>query len=95
MYLIRYSFICSSLVYTKTFIQVLSTMLPDHASIICLDKKIPTYLNIDAVVQDLKELRRVFMEYLDGQIMIPRKQWNIIRSKLVSIFIKTCSIEIL
>jgi hypothetical protein len=74
------------MVYTKTFIQVLSTMLPDHAIINCLNKKIPTYLNFDAILQDLRELRKVFMEYLDGQIMIPRKQWNSTRSKLVSIF---------
>uniref|UniRef100_A0A2S2R5K9 Uncharacterized protein n=1 Tax=Sipha flava TaxID=143950 RepID=A0A2S2R5K9_9HEMI len=71
-----------SMVYTKTFIQVLSTMLPDHAIINCLNKKIPTYLNFDAILQDLRELRKVFMEYLDGQIMIPRKQWNSTRSKL-------------
>lgn len=70
--------------YTNTFIQVLSTMLPEHTSINCLDKKIPKYLNIDIIMQDLKELRKVFMENLNGQIMIPRKQWNNTRSKLVS-----------
>lgn len=87
MYLIWYTFIFSSLVYTKTFIQVLSTMLPEYASISCLDKKVPTYLNIDAIGQDLRELRKMFVEYcLNGQITIPRKQWNSTRSKLVSTF---------
>lgn len=71
------------MVYTKTFIQVLSTMLPEHTSINSLDNNVPICFNIDSVVLDLKELRKVFKEYLNEQIIIPRERWNSTRLKLV------------
>lgn len=70
--------------YTKTFIQVLTTMLSEHTIINYLDTTVPTYYNIDTVMLDLKELRKVFKRYLNKQITIPRDQWNITRCKLVS-----------
>lgn len=76
-----------SLVYTNTFVQVLSSMLPEHTSINSLDNNVPTCFNIDAVILDLKELRRVFKEYLNEQIIIPRERWNSTRIKLVSTLI--------
>lgn len=69
---------------TKTFIQVLITMLSEHTVINYLDTKVPTYYNIDTAILDLKELRRIFKKYLNKQIIIPRDQWNITRCKLVS-----------
>jgi len=76
-----------SLVYKKTFIQVLSTMLPENTSINSLDNNMPTHLNIDDVILDLKLLRKVFKEYLNEQIIIPRHEWNNTRSKLISAII--------
>lgn len=84
-YAICYTF--SSLIYTKTFIQVLSTILPDYTNINNLDGKKPTHLSIDVIKSDLKELRRVFKEYAGEQITIPRNQWNDTRMKLVSAII--------
>ncbi|KAL4091226.1 hypothetical protein QTP88_025949 [Uroleucon formosanum] len=67
---------------TKTFIQVLTNMLSEHTIIKCLDTKVPTYYNIDAVLLDLRELRNIFKRYLNKQIIIPRDQWNITRCRL-------------
>lgn len=80
-------FIYSSLIYTKTFIQVLSAILPDHTNINNLDSKKSADLSIDVIKLDLKELRRVFKECAGEQIIIPRNQWNDTRLKLVSTII--------
>lgn len=71
------------MIYTETFIQVLSTMLPEHTSINCTNKKVPNYINIDDVIQDLRELRRVFKTYMNEEFIIPRNQWNDTRLSLV------------
>lgn len=80
--------LCSSLVYTKTFIQVFATLLPEHTSINCLDNNVPIYSNINAIVLDLRELRRLFKGHIkNGQLLIPRAQWNSTRLKLVNTII--------
>lgn len=73
--------------YTKIFIQVLLSTLPDHTSIISLDNNKPAYLNIDDIMLDLRELRKLFKEYLNEEIIIPREQWNNTRLKLVNIVV--------
>lgn len=73
----------SSLIYTKTFIQILFTLLPEGTIINCLAKDVLNDLNIDDVILDLKELRKIFKENMNEQIIIPRDQWNNIRLKLV------------
>lgn len=77
----------SSLICTKTFIQVLSAILPDYTNINNLDSIKSTDLSIDVIKLDLKELRRVFKECAGEQIIIPRNQWNDTRLKLVSAII--------
>ncbi|CAH1736230.1 uncharacterized protein LOC114121216 isoform X1 [Aphis gossypii] len=72
-----------SLGLTKTFIQVLTTMLSEHTIINYLDTKVPTYYNMDTAILDLRDLRRIFKKYLNKQIIIPRDQWNITRCKLL------------
>ncbi|KAL5234856.1 hypothetical protein ACI65C_002266 [Semiaphis heraclei] len=71
-----------SLGYTKTFIQVLTTILSEHTIISYLDTKVPTCYNIDTIMLDLRELRNIFKLYLNKQIIIPRDQWNITRCRL-------------
>lgn len=73
--------------YTKTFIQVLLSTLPDHTSIISLDNNKPKSLNIDDIMLDLRELRKLFKEYLNEEMIIPREQWNNTRMKLVIIIV--------
>lgn len=81
-----YDLFYSSLVYTNTFIQVLSTILPENTMINSLDSQTSKYpsTNTDAIMLDLKELRRVFKEHMKEHIIIPRSQWNNTRFKLVS-----------
>lgn len=74
--------------YTKTFIQVLTTILSEHTIISYLDTKVPTCYNIDTIMLDLRELRNIFKLYLNKQIIIPRDQWNITRCRLVSTILK-------
>jgi len=64
-------------------------MLSEHTIINYLDTKVPTYYNMDTVIQDLRELRRIFKKYLNKKIIIPRDQWNITRCKLVSTRLNT------
>jgi len=82
---------CSSLGYTKTFIQVLTTILSEHTIINYLDTKVPTCYNIDTLMLELRELRNIFKRYLNKQIIVPRDQWNITRCSLVSIIFKGTS----
>ncbi|VVC32154.1 Hypothetical protein CINCED_3A008140 [Cinara cedri] len=72
----------NSCVFIKTFINILSTILPEHTCINSFDNKVLTQSNIFPLVFDLKELRKVFKEYLNEQIIIPRDQWNSTRLKL-------------
>lgn len=75
----------SSFLYTNTFIQILSTKLPEHTIINTTDNCKLSNLNSDALTSDLRELRKIFKECLNEQIItIPRIQWNDTRIKLVS-----------
>lgn len=67
------------------FIQVLSSMLPEQTSIKNLYNDGSKCSNIGVVTSDLKELRRVFKECLEEQIIVPRTQWSSTRLKLVTL----------
>lgn len=77
------NFFYSSLIYTETFIQVLSTMLPEHTSIKYTNKDVPNFINIDDIIKDLKELREVFKTNVNEELIIPRNQWHNTRLNLV------------